>query len=171
MKWKLRDAVVVVTGASSGIGRATALAFAKHGASVVLAARRESMLREVANQCQMFGGDAAVVPMDVTDEAAVETLGRRAIERFGRIDVWINNAGVSLFSRFEETPPDAFRRVIETNLFGYVYGARIALRRFRDQGYGLLINNASIVAEVSQPYTSAYVDAPRIRVCAAASYF
>src|SRR5438874_5976719 len=83
----------------------------------------------------------------------------------------INNAGISLFSRFEETPPDAFRRVIETNLFGYVYGARIALRRFRDQGYGLLINNASIVAEVSQPYTSAYVDAPRIRVCAAASYF
>lgn len=110
MSGALQDSVVVVTGASSGIGRATALALAWKGAAVVLAARRADELRELA---------------------------RRAVERFGRIDVWVNNAAVTLFARFEEAPPEAFRQVLETNLFGYVHGARAALRAFRREGRGV----------------------------------
>jgi short-subunit dehydrogenase len=150
------DSVVVITGASSGIGRATALAFAGEGASVVLAARRQQLLLEVAAECEASGGRALVVPTDVTDEGAVKELARRAVEHFGRIDVWVNNAAVGLFGRFEETPPDTYRRIIETDLFGTIYGARAALAYFREQGSGVLINNASMVAKVAQPYTSAY---------------
>ena len=157
MPRKLRDAVVVITGASSGIGRATARAFAQRGATVVVAARREQALREVATECEQLGGRALAVPTDVTDEAAVQALARRAVESFGRVDVWVNNAAVTAFGRFEETPPEAYRRVIETNLFGYIYGARAALPIFREQGSGVLINNASIVANVPQPYASPYV--------------
>src|SRR5688500_8726177 len=120
----MKDVVAVITGASSGIGQATAFAFAEQGASVVLAARREWALRDVAMECERRGGQALPVPTDVTDEAAVHELARRALERFGRIDVWVNNAAVGLFSRFEDAPIVDFRRVIETDLFGYVYGAR-----------------------------------------------
>jgi NAD(P)-dependent dehydrogenase (short-subunit alcohol dehydrogenase family) len=157
MTRKLSDAVVVITGASSGIGRASALKFAERGATVVVAARRDRALSELANECRRAGGRALVVPTDVTDENAVKDLARRAIESFGRIDVWVNNAGVSLFGRFEEVPPDAYRRVIETNLFGYIHGARAVLPYMREQGSGVIINNSSMVGTVGQPYASAYV--------------
>jgi NAD(P)-dependent dehydrogenase (short-subunit alcohol dehydrogenase family) len=152
----LRDGVVVVTGASSGIGRATALEFARAGARVVLAARRADALEELARECRDAGGEALAVPTDVTDEHAVQRLAQTAVDRFGRLDVWVNNAGVTLFARFEEAPPDAFRRVVETNLFGYVHGARAALPWFRKQGGGVLINNASVAGKTGAPYVSAY---------------
>ena len=148
---------VVITGASSGIGRATAHAFARRGAALVLAARREEALHEAAAECRALGGQAIVAPTDVTDSAAVDRLAETAMEAFGGIGVWFNNAAVSLFARFEEAPMDVFRRVVETNLWGYVHGARAALPAFRAQGRGVLINNASVVAIVGQPYTSAYV--------------
>src|SRR3954454_8438063 len=103
--------VVVITGASSGIGRATALAFARRGASVVLAARRAEMLDDVARECEALGGTAYAVPTDVTDQEQVEALGRRALQRFGRLDVWFNNAGIAAFGRLESIPMDAWRRV------------------------------------------------------------
>ena len=130
--------VVVITGASSGIGRATAHAFAKQGASVVLAARRADMLHEVARECVSHGGNALVVPTDTTQEDQVENLAAQALDQFGRIDVWFNNAGVGVFGRFEDVPSDVWRRVIETNVFGYVYGAKDAMRQFRAQGYGVM---------------------------------
>jgi short-subunit dehydrogenase len=157
MPRKLRDSVVVVTGASSGIGRATAQAFASEGASLVLAARREQPLQEAAAECQSVGGRALAMPTDVRHEEAVRELARKAIENFGRIDVWVNNAGVGFFSRFEEAPPEVYRNVIETDLFGTIYGARAALPYFREQGSGVLINIGSLVSKVPQPYTSPYV--------------
>jgi NAD(P)-dependent dehydrogenase (short-subunit alcohol dehydrogenase family) len=154
---KLDGAVVVVTGASSGIGRATGLALAERGARVVLAARRVDALEELARQCQAAGGQALAVPTDTTDQAAVTELARRAVERFGRIDIWVNNAGVYLLGLLEATPPEAFRRVLETNFFGYVNGARAVLPQFRHQGRGVLINNASVYAHLGAPWLTAYV--------------
>lgn len=154
---EIDDAVVVITGASSGIGRASARALAAEGAHLVLAARREEPLREAAAECEARGGRAIAVATDVTNEGAVQHLANEATDTFGTIDTWVNNAAVTQFGRFEETPPEAFRQVIETNLFGYVYGARAALRVFREHGRGVLINIASLVAEAGQPYATAYV--------------
>jgi NAD(P)-dependent dehydrogenase (short-subunit alcohol dehydrogenase family) len=153
---KVKDKVVVITGASSGIGRATALAFAAEGASVALAARREGALKEVAGECERAGGRALVVPTDVTDEQAVRELARVTAERFGRIDVWVNCAAVTVFGPFSEVPLEDVRRVLDVNVMGYVHGARTALPYLRDQGRGVLVNVSSIVGVVAQPYTHAY---------------
>ncbi|WP_461174717.1 SDR family oxidoreductase [Arthrobacter sp. Z1-9] len=153
---RVRESVVVITGASSGIGRATALAFAKRGAFVVLAARRSAALEEVARECTEAGGTALAVPTDVSDAEAVQSLGRRAVAQFGRIDVWVNDAAVTAFAPFQDIPLEDFRRILEVDVMGYVHGARTALPHFRDQGRGVLINVSSIVAAVPQPYTHAY---------------
>ena len=157
MSKNIHGSVIVITGASSGIGRATALEFARRGAHVVVAARREQPLNELIVECQQLGVQAVAVPTDVTDEVVVQNLANTAVEKMGRIDVWLNNAGVSVFGRLDDIPTDVYRRVIETNLFGYIYGARAALRQFRIQGSGILINNASMDSKIGAPYLSAYI--------------
>src|SRR2546421_5098409 len=159
MPRKIQDSVVVITGASSGIGKATALAFAKKGASVVVAARREAPLQETARECEQLGARAIAVPTDMTDFQAVQHLADRALETFGRIGVWVNNHGVTLFARFEEAPMEDYRRVIEVDLLGSIYGARVVLPIFREQGAGTLINQGSMVSKLSEPYVSSYVAA------------
>jgi NAD(P)-dependent dehydrogenase (short-subunit alcohol dehydrogenase family) len=152
----LSTSVVVVTGASSGIGRGTALAFARAGARVALAARREAALREAAAECERQGAEALAVPTDVRDPAAVQRLADRARDRFGGVDVWVNNAGVTLLGRFEDAPEDLWREVLETNFFGYVNGARAAVPLLRTRG-GTLVNVGSVNSRVGAPYASAYV--------------
>jgi NAD(P)-dependent dehydrogenase (short-subunit alcohol dehydrogenase family) len=135
--------VVVITGASSGFGRAAALAFARAGARVSLARGGEA-LEDTAQAYQRFGAETLVVAADVGDADAVFRLASRTVERFGRIDVWVNNAGVILYGRFEDTPAEDFEQVVRTNLLGRVHGARAALRQYRAQGRGVLINMGSV---------------------------
>ena len=114
MARNLSGAVVVITGASSGIGRAAALAFAEKGARLVVAARRDEALQDTADACRRLGADAIAVPTDVTDEAAVEALARRAEERFGGIDVWINNAMATVYGRVVDVAPEEFAAITLT---------------------------------------------------------
>ena len=157
MSGRISDCVVVITGATSGIGLATAEAFGRKQAKVVLAAQRTQTLEQVARHCQDNGGQALMVPTDVSDEQAVGRLARQAVDTFGRIDAWVNNATVTLPRSFEEAPGRDMRRLLETNLFGYVHGARQALRAFRAQRRGVLINIASIGSGDALPYASGYV--------------
>lgn len=148
--------VVVITGASSGIGRATALEFARKGDRLILVSRCKETLEAVATACEEAGGTALVVPADVSKEEDVKKVAKEAIHRFGQINVWINNAAVIAFGRFEEVPPEDFRQVLEVNLFGYIYGARAALQQFRKQGKGMLINISSVAGVVGQPFAVPY---------------
>lgn len=148
--------VVVLTGASSGIGRAAALAFAGDGADLVLAAREREALEVVAAECSEAGARVLVQPTDVTDAAAVKRLADAALERFGQIDVWINNVGVGAIGLFDQTPIDAHRRVVEANLLGHMNGAHAVLPHFRARGCGTLINMISLGGWVSSPYAAAY---------------
>ncbi len=148
--------VVVITGASSGIGRATALRFADQGWAVVLGSRREQALTELAEECRERGGEGVAVATDMTDAAAVQALADAAVERYGRIDVWVNNAAVGIYGPFQEIPLDDFRRLLDVNVMGYVYGARAALDVMTAQGRGVLINVSSIVGEIPPPYASPY---------------
>ncbi|HUC81375.1 MAG TPA: SDR family oxidoreductase [Flavisolibacter sp.] len=155
-KQDLKGKVVVITGASSGAGRAAALAFARNGAKLVLAARRENVLDEVAEECKVLGGDALVVPTDVTDAGQMNTLAAMAQHWGGRIDVWVNNAGVLAAGAFDQTPISIQEKVIQTNLLGYIHGAHAVLPHFKAQGRGILINNISVGGWFPTPYAAAY---------------
>ena len=151
---RVKDMVVVVTGAASGIGRVTARTFAEKGAKVVLTARRDAALDELVAE---LGPDRALaVPADVTDEAQLREVAERAVARFGAIDVWVNCAAVTLFGPFEESPRDEYRRVLDTNVLGYVNGAWAALPHLR-RSRGTLINVGSVNSYVPAPQASAYV--------------
>jgi NAD(P)-dependent dehydrogenase (short-subunit alcohol dehydrogenase family) len=154
---KVEGSVVLITGASSGIGRAAAHRFAEGGASLVLAARSATDLQTAAEECRQRGAEVIAVPTDVGVEAQVRELARAAVERFGRIDTWVNNAGVIAYGYFEDMPSKVFDGVLRTNLLGQVYGARAALEQFGRQGSGVLINLSSVWGRVTSPYVVPYV--------------
>lgn len=156
MAKKLFGMVAVVTGASSGIGRATALELSRQGVDLVLAARRKNMLEDVAKECRREGVRAIAVPTEITDQRAVESLAASALREFGNFDIWVNNAGVTNIGRFQDIPIEEDRRLIEVNVLGYFYGAKQAIRQFTKTGKGILINIASIAGKLSEPYSAAY---------------
>lgn len=146
----------VVTGASSGLGRGAALKLASYGANVVLAARRTEVLDEVAGEVRDAGGQPLVVTTDVGRPDQVQRLARAAVERFGRIDVWINDAAVGAIGRFEDVPVEDHARIVDVNLKGVIYGSHAALRQFRRQGSGTLVNIASVEGKVPLAYHASY---------------
>ncbi|MDK3256626.1 SDR family oxidoreductase [Blastococcus capsensis] len=135
--------VVVITGASSGIGRETARQFAAQGAAVVLAARGEPALHATAEEVAQAGGTALVVPTDVAVWPQVQHLAQRARERFGRIDVWVNNAAVSGYGEINTLPVEAIDRILDVDLRGQVYGVKAVLPILREQGHGTIIGVSS----------------------------
>lgn len=148
---------IVITGATSGIGEATALRLAEDGQYLILAARGKAGLERVADACRRLGADVLTVPTDVSDPKAVQKLEQKAVDRFGEIDVWINNAGVIFYGRFGDITPEEFQKVLDTNLQGTIWGSRIALQRFRNQRHGTLINIASGFGALPAPFVSPYV--------------
>lgn len=157
----LSQQVVVITGGSRGIGRATAERLAAAGARVVLLGRHEDRLQETVDRITAAGGTARHVVCDVTDAAAVQDAADAAESSFGRIDTWVNNAGVLLYGRFEETTPEEFRRLIEVDYLGQIHGAQAALPALRRAGGGALICVSSVEARTTLPLHSAYAAAKR----------
>ena len=154
---RLQDTLVVITGASSGIGRAAAHAFAGEGARLVLAARDEAALAEVVEECAERGALALAVRTDVTSSENMQALAIQAAAfGDGRIDIWINNAGVGAVGSFEDTPLAAHEQVLQTDLLGYLRGAYVAWPFFKAQQRGILINTLSLGSWVAQPYAAAY---------------
>lgn len=148
--------VVVVTGASAGIGRATARAFAEQGAQVGLLARGEAGLEGARQDVEAAGGEALVVPTDVADPDQVETAADAVEEEFGPIDVWVNNAMTSVFSEAKEMEPDEYGRVTEVTYLGCVYGTRVALGRMLPRDEGTIVQVGSALAYRGIPLQSAY---------------
>lgn len=154
-----RNQVVVVTGASAGVGRATAIAFARQGAAVALLARSRRGLLAARREVEAAGGRGLVLPADVADAVQVEDAAARAEEALGPIDVWVNNAMTTVFARFLDVAPDEFRRVTEVTYLGYVHGTLAALKRMVPRDRGVVVQVGSALAYRSIPLQAAYCGA------------
>jgi short-subunit dehydrogenase len=171
----LDQQVMVITGASSGIGLATARMAAKRGAKLVLAARNEEALRQLVMEIRDQGGEAVYVVADVSEQAEVREIARTAEREFGGFDTWVNNAGVGVFGYITDVPLEDHRKVVEVNFWGAVYGSLEAVERLREHG-GALINVGSVGSDRALPmqgmYSAAkhgikgFTDALRMELCA-----
>jgi len=152
---QLKDQVMVITGASSGIGLTTARLAAERGARLVLAARSENALRQLADGIITAGGEAIYIVADVANEEDIGRIADAAIDHFGGFDTWVNNAGVSLYGKLLDVPTEDMRRLFETNFWGLVYGSLTATRYLRRRG-GALINIGSTFSDRATPLQGAY---------------
>ncbi len=152
----LKDKVAIITGASRGIGRATGLAFAREGAKVVLASRTQQDLETVASLVSAHGGEALVVPTDVTRTEAAETLVNRTLEAYGQIDILVNNAGIGVFETVADSDPAVWDQVVASNLKSTYLCSKYVLPSMLARRSGLIINVLSIAAKVAFPASSAY---------------
>lgn len=153
---RVQGKTYVIVGASSGFGRGMALQLGAYKANVVLAARRAELLEEVAAQIRAAGGTALVVPTDITQPEQVQQLAAAAVKQYGRVDVWVNDAGVGGIGRFWDLPLADYSRIIDVNLKGIVYGSQVAVRQFIAQGRGTLLNLGSVESEVPLAYHAVY---------------
>lgn len=151
--------VVVVTGASAGLGRAIAQSFARRGARIGLLARGKQGLDGARREVEALGGQALVLPVDVADAGRVEQAAGEVEKAFGPLDIWVNNAMVTVFSPFKEMTPDEFKRVTEVTYLGFVYGTMSALRRMLARDQGVIVQVGSALAARSIPLQSAYCGA------------
>jgi short-subunit dehydrogenase len=168
--WPLHERVVVVTGASSGIGRATALAAARAGAQVVISARREHRLQELAAEIRRLGTHAHIFPLDFSDHAAATYLVEATVVRLNRIDVLVNNAGYGLYARLEDAHPDDNERLFAVNVLSPLAAMRAVIPHMRKQREGHIVNVASMAAAHGVPGMGAYAatKAALVRVTEAA---
>jgi short-subunit dehydrogenase len=153
---KIDEQVVVITGATSGIGLTTARMAADSGAKLVLAARNSDALDQLASELRVKGGQVATVTADVGNPADVERIGRTAMERYGRIDTWINNAGISIFGRNEDVPLEDMQRLFQTNYWGVVHGSLEAVKHMKTRGGGAIINLGSELSDRAVPLQGLY---------------
>lgn len=152
----LRGSTVVITGASSGIGQATAEAFARQSARLVLVARDREAIEAVAQNCRGQGGRALAIAADVTDAAAMADVAQQAVEFGGKIDVWVSNVGTGAVGAFHEVPLEAHEQVIRVNLIGHMNDAHAVLPIFLQQGHGVFINMISLGGFAAAPFAAAY---------------
>ena len=153
---ELHRKTVVITGGTSGVGRAAAEAFALEGCNIVIGARGQEGLDETVSLCHDLGVVALGVPTDVSKVEQVNHLAEQALQFNGRIDIWVNNAGVMASGKFEEIPAETMDQVVKTNLLGFMHGAHAAIPIFKRQKDGILINNVSIGGWMPAPYSTAY---------------
>lgn len=153
---KLRGRTVIVTGASSGIGRETARAFGRAGSNVVLASRNQGALEALAEELAPLPGRRLVVPTDVRDEGAVRAMVGRAVEELGRVDVLVNNAGVGLDATIAEGKIENMRYLMDVNLFGAIYGIQAVFPHMKAQRSGCIVNVSSLASRIITPYNGFY---------------
>lgn len=156
MKRPIENQVIVLTGTSSGIGRCTARQLAACGARVVVTARRADALDQLVREIESAGGQALAIPGDVTRESDLRAVAEAAVERFGRIDSWVNNAGVYIQGRVEDLTLDEYRRILDVNFIGIVNGTQRALEVMLPRGKGVIVQVSSVAARRGVPYTTPY---------------
>ncbi|HYX82122.1 MAG TPA: SDR family oxidoreductase, partial [Gemmatimonadales bacterium] len=156
VRYPLARKTAVITGASSGVGRAIARAFGATGARVALIARNRDGLEAAASELLLYGAETLVLPLDVGDAHAVDVAAQRVMDAWGAIDIWVNNAMVSVFSPISEMSAEEFRRVMEVNYLGYVHGTLAALRHMRPRNAGVIMQIGSALTYRSIPLQSAY---------------
>ncbi|MGQ0793679.1 MAG: SDR family NAD(P)-dependent oxidoreductase [Deltaproteobacteria bacterium] len=161
---KVEDRVVVITGASSGIGREAALLFAEKRAKIVLAARREDKLRELAQEISLRGAEAMVASLDVSDASAVDSMILRAADEFGGVDILVNNAGFGQFATIEQTSYEDMREILNVNLMGIFNASKAVIPLMKARGGGHIINLSSVAGKRGFPFLGAYC-ATKFAIC------